>query len=307
MSEMISIIIPSRNERYLQPTLDDLLEKAVGEIEIIPVIEGPSHFPTWPSRPDARVRPIQHAEALGMRPAINVAALEARGKYLMKCDAHCIFAPGYDVALKAACEDDWLAVPTRHSIDPETWTVKPRNFNYHYMTFPYDMSMYGYGLHAKTHDWYENKRVNAARAGVEIDDLMTFQGSCWFMHRAHFMRVLHPLDHANFYFYQEAQEVGLKTWLSGGRCVINKRTWYAHLHKGSSTGRGFYLSLRRKRMSEAYGADYFMADRWEGRRRDFRWYVEKFWPIPEWPADWDHPRHREAFLARTEKELPPHL
>jgi glycosyltransferase involved in cell wall biosynthesis len=301
---LLSVIIPARNERYLQVTIDNLLAAAAGEIEIIPVMDGLSTF-GMPA-PDPRVRPIVHEIPLGMRPSINSAAAAARGKYLMKCDAHCIFPQGFDAVLTADCAEDELAVPTRHSIHPDTWTPKIRDFNYHYLTFPWDASMYGYGLHAKTYAPDRNRSVNAARAHVLVDDLMTFQGSCWLMHRAAFFRLLNPLDHVNYYFYQEAQEVGLKFWISGGRCVINKRTWYAHLHKGSSTGRGFYLSIKRKRASEAYAADYWTNDRWPAATRTWKWFIEKFWDsLIGWPADWEDPRHRKAFFER--EVIPAHI
>jgi len=310
MSGKTSIIIPARNEIYLQATIDGLLENAAGDVEIIPVVEGPTAHPTGPSKPDPRVRPIVHAEAKGMRPAINAAAQAATGKYLMKCDAHCIFAPGYDEALKADCAEDWLAVLTRHSIHAETWTPKLRFFNYSYLTFPWEPTMYGIGLHAKTFDWDENKAINKERAHLRVDDVMSFQGSCWFMHKSAFMRLLYPLDHDNYYFYQEAQEVGLKFWLSGGRCVVNKNTWYAHLHKASTTGRGFYLSLHRKRKSEAYAADYWLNDQWPQATRRFSWLVEHFWDKAllaqhGWPEDWQHQRHKDAFYGRT--EVPAHI
>ena len=300
---LVSVIIPARNEIYLQATINGLLATAAGPVEIIPVLDGPSKHPE--PEPHKAVKPIRHAEPQGMRPSINAAAAAATGKYLMKCDAHCIFAPGWDEALKADCAEDWLAVPTRHSIDAERWAPKWRHFNYHYLTFPWTTTQYGIGFHAVTWPWDENKRINAERAHVPVDDQMSFQGSCWFMHRSAFMRLLMPLDHQNYYFYQEAQEVGFKFWLSGGRQVVNKRTWYAHLHKGSSTGRGFYLSLNRKRASEAYAADYWLNNRWEGATRKLAWLVEHFWPIPGWPEDWDHPRHREAFYGRT--EVPAHI
>ena len=300
--DKLSIIIPARNEIYLQKTIDGLLKNAVGDIEIIPIIDGPSTHPIEPSKPDPRVKPIIKAIPEGMRPAINDGAAAATGKYLMKCDGHCIFKPGYDQTLKADCEPDWLMVPTRHSVFAETWTIKGRNFNYHYLTFPYDMSMYGYGLHAKTYEWHENKRINEETKDKPIDDLMTFQGSCWFMHRDAFFRILNPLDHANYYFYQEAQEVGLKFWMSGGKCIINKKTWYGHLHKGSSTGRGFFLSLHKKRRSETYAADYWLNDRWPQTTRKWKWYIEHFWPMLRgWPDDWDNPEYKKNFMNKPGK------
>lgn len=310
MSEKVSIIIPSRNERYLQATIDGLLENATGEIEIIPVIEGASNHPAWPSTPDRRVKPIIHADPKGMRPAINAAAAAATGRYLMKCDAHCIFAPKYDQNMREACGPGDLVVPTRHSIDAPSWSPKLRFFNYSYLTFPWTPTQYGIGLHAKTFDWDENKRINHERRHLRIDEIMSFQGSCWFMHRDTFIDLLHPLDHENYYFYQEAQEIGFKIWLSGGRILINKNTWYAHLHKASSTGRGFYLSLHKKRRSEAYAADYWLNDRWPQATRKFAWLIEHFWEAAElsshgWPEDWQDPKHQEAFLNRA--EVPAHI
>jgi len=307
---LLSIIIPSRNERYLQATIDGLLANALGEVEIIPVIEGQTMHPTGSSRPDPRVKPVVHAEPQGMRPAINAGAAAANGEYLMKCDAHCIFAPGYDLELKASCADGELVVPTRHSIDAEAWAPKLRFFNYAYLTYPWTPTQYGIGLHAKTFDWDDNKRVNHARAHLRVDEIMSFQGSCWLMRRETFMRRLNPLDHENYYFYQEAQEIGFKIWLSGGRCLVNKNTWYAHLHKASTTGRGFYLSLHKKRRSEAYAAEYWTGDKWPQATRTFAWLVEHFWEPAElgshgWPEDWDHPRHKSAFNERT--EIPAHI
>ena len=39
-------------------------------------------------------------------------------------------------------------------------------------------------------------------------------------------------------FTHESQEIGNKAWLGGGKLMVNKKTWYAHLHKGNR-GRGY--------------------------------------------------------------------
>jgi len=299
----VSIIIPARVERRLQVTIDDLLVKAAGDIEIIAVLDGYSPEPAI--RTDRRLRFIHKPEPEGMRPAINDAAAMASGEYLMKCDGHCMFDLGYDEVLKADCAEDWLVVPTRHSIDPKTWTVRPRDWNYSYLTFPYDKRGYVYGMHAVTPDKHSNRAINAARAEIAIDDLMTFQGSCWFQHTANFHR-LGPLDHKHYDFYQEAQEIGLRQWMTGGCCKINKRTWYAHLHKGHDEPREFYLSVRRKRKSEMHAVDFWTGDKWPGATRTFAEFIEIFWPVDGWPEDWQDPKYRGAFLNRPAEEIPAH-
>jgi hypothetical protein len=30
-----------------------------------------------------------------------------------------------------------------------------------------------------------------------------------------------------------------------------------------------------------------MHDRWEGRKRDLKWLIQRFWPLPGWPEDWE--------------------
>jgi len=316
----VSVVIPGCNERFMQATVDSLLAGAEGDVEILPVIDG---GPPNPLRDDPRVTPYHHAQQLGMRQSTNAAAQVATGQFLMKCDAHCIFAPGWDTALKTHCDGDWLAVPTRHSVDIHQWTVRPKDYNYHYLTWPFDLSMYGYGLHAKTFDWRTNKPVNARWADRPIDDLMSFQGSCWFMHVANFHR-LYPrgLDHENYYFYQEAQEVGLTQWMSGGRCVINKHTWYAHLHKGNNAlhtldgreGRGFFLNVYRKRSAEKFAADYWLNDRLPQAQMTFVQFVERFLPLLDfvqggerWPDDWrEFARYQAAFETRPPDQIPVH-
>jgi glycosyltransferase involved in cell wall biosynthesis len=293
MADKLSIIIPSRNEQFLYNTVDDLFSKAQQPIEIIVVLDG--YWPNPPLQDRKNLVIIHKGVAQGMRPAINSAANVATGKYLMKCDAHCLFDEGFDVKLKQNCDKDWLSVPTRYSLDSTKWQRDKLNrpINYHYFTFPYDLQMGHAGLHAKNY----GPEYNVPRKRILIDDLMTFQGSCWFMHKDYFFKLIYPMDHENYYFYQESQELGMKVWLSGGRVIINKNTWYAHLYKGRQFGRGFFLSKRRKIESEVYSANFWINDLYKGivKGRNFKWFIDKFWPLPEWPEDWTDPKYLQQF------------
>ena len=53
----VSIILPSRNERFLPRTVQDLLDKAKGDIEVIPVLDG--YDQPKPSFTDPRVKPVR--------------------------------------------------------------------------------------------------------------------------------------------------------------------------------------------------------------------------------------------------------
>jgi len=289
----LSIIIPARNEIYLEKTIDDLFSKAKGDIEVLVMLDG-----WWPDPPltDRSNLTIVHTgSGCGMRANENTAARIANGKYLMKLDAHCMVDEGFDEILKADCEKDWLVVPSRYSLDAEKWTRGRGPIDYLYLTYPYlNDDMYGYGLHGKkwvgknkgVKEFYRKEQENKDKL---IDDIMAFQGSCWFMHRDLFFKI-DCLDtkHYKNGMHQESIELGMKVWLSGGRVVRNKKTWYAHWHKNVSSGYG--LSKKEKYKSNEYSTDFWMNNRWSKQTRDIGWFVEHFWPIPDWPKDWGNER-----------------
>ena len=287
-----SIVIPSRNEIFLTPTIKDLLAKARGEIEIIVVLEG-----YWPQEffikyfekydelvDDKRVHYIHSAKPRGMRGAINAGVAIAKGKYIMKCDAHCMFDEGFDVKLAADLEPNWIAVPRRYSLDGDAWKCKEKKaIDYMYLCAPTDPNDFGGpSLHGRT---WSAKQNDASLKEVLIDDLMSAQGSCWFMHRDYF-HALDLEDEINYgTFCFEFQEVGLNCWLSGGRVIRNKKTWYAHLHKGRKYGRGYPLGKSQLRKGAAHSNKFMDGKNWRGQDRDIRWLINKFWPVPTWTEE----------------------
>lgn len=284
---MLSVLIPSRNERFLTPTIKDLYAKASGDIEVIVHLDGPLNAKkgvtfdlTEDDFPNLHI--IRRQFPVGMRTGINICAAQAKGKYLMKADAHCAFAAGFDQALMTECDDHWVVVPRRYSLDPDTWDRTSKSpKDYHYLSYPIVDGKFG-GIHGKV--W--NKRRDERR-NLPIDDEMTSQGSCWFMRRRHFWEFLGGMGvHGYGDFIQEFQEIGMKTWLGGGRVVINKRTWYAHLHKGKQWGRGYHVGRQSWQKGMSYSADLWINNKWSDRLWDMKWLVDKFMPIPTWPANY---------------------
>jgi glycosyltransferase involved in cell wall biosynthesis len=219
----LSVIVPSRNEKYLNKTVEDLLSKAKGSIEIIEILDGYWEAPI----DDPRVKVIHRGEPLGMRAGINAGVAIAQGEYIMKTDAHCMFAEGFDLELIKSCEDQTVIVPRRYRLDALNWKIiedgRP----------PVDRMRLTPDLHGK--DWQEGNTT------AEIEETPSSQGSCWLMKRKYFYE-LELMDQQTYGpFWSEFQEIGLKCWLSGGRVLVNKRTWYAHLHK---TSRGYKLDAK---------------------------------------------------------------
>ena len=263
---MISVIIPTCQEPYLQNTIDDLLRNARKKIEIIIILDG--YWPDPIVKDNPCVKIIHFSERRGMRHCINAGANVAQGKYILKCDAHCAFDEGYDVKLKADCEPGWTVVPKAFQLDAKRWKIKERKRREFQYIRKYDL---------KGIDWHE---FEARVEGQSICDLMTFQGSCWFMHKEWFEKIGGEDDINYGWTGREAQEISLKTWLSGGRCILNRNTWYAHWNKPKQH---LVVSVPEKKKSVAYAYTYWMY-KWKGPR-DMNWLVDYFKPVPTWHDD----------------------
>ena len=277
----VSVVIPARNEKFLTPTVRDLVRQRRANTEIIVVLEG-----YWPDEivEEENVHYIHFTTPRGMRGAINAGVEIAKGKYLMKCDAHCAFDEGFDVKLMADLQHDWIAVPRRYSLDEDNWCQKRKKpIDYMFLCYPDDPNDFG-GPSLKGKTWRE-KQNDASLKDILIDDLMSAQGSCWFMHKGYFYQ-LDLLDEENYgHFSNEFQEIGLKCWLSGGRVIRNKNTWYAHLHKGRKHGRGWPLGKSVLDKGASFTNRWMDGRNWRKQDRDIRWMVHKFWPVPTWPEE----------------------
>lgn len=280
----VSVLIPSRNEQFLPKTVTDILTKARGDIEIIAVLDG--YWPNPPLPEDSRLHLIHKGKAQGMRPAITSAAALAKGQYLLKTDAHCMFEEGFDVKLvEDYHEDNWVVVPRRYSLDAENWCIMETGkapIDAHYLSYPFEANRAGAGLHGTV--WNARARD---RKHILLDEEMSSQGSCWFMSKKHWDTLIYPMEVERYgNFIQEFQEVGMKTWLSGGKVMINKKTWYAHLHKGKQYGRGYWISKNEMHEGSLAAVDWWMNNRWTQRIHDLEWFIDRFWPVPSWPENW---------------------
>jgi hypothetical protein len=275
-----TVILPSRMEPYLKPTVEDVLKHATGDLEVIACLDG-----WWPNPPlmdDPRVRVLHWGEAKGLRPSINAAVAMSTGEFLFKLDAHCAVCPGFDTILQAACGETDIVVPAKYSLNVETWERFREPWEYFFLMWPWQIQDDGtikfVGLQDKNYD----ADFNAPRASQRIDDILSYQGSAWMIRRSYFDRLLpEGMDHAHYYYAQEPQEVGLKAWLTGGRARIVKDAWYAHLHKGKGEHKRQFKRLRDP-WNEAtiWSAKYWMA------QPGFPALIERFGPLPGWPENW---------------------
>jgi len=291
--DKVSIIVPARNERYLSKTVDDLFAKAKGEIEVIVVVDGPTEYQLPKERPGLKfiIKPTSE----GLRSAINNASDIATGKYLLKCDAHNIVSEGFDEILKKDCDEDWVVSSSYCKLNVDKWEKESDygSYDYYYLGCPWN----SVGNIFRSVVWVTRDKE---RKDIKIDDTMTMQGSFYFMTKEHFQKRIGYLDAEKWGSgIVDDQEVSLKTWLSGGRVVVNKNVWNAHYHRPPEERRILVPEFNNRSNYAVLGAftRYFLNNEWEGQIHEFNWLVEKFWPLPttrrrnkrerhSWPDNW---------------------
>ena len=65
-----------------------------------------AYWPDPPLDPHKNLIVVHRGKVGGMRSNVNIGTRVATGKYIMKCDDHCMFGEGFDETLKADCEED---------------------------------------------------------------------------------------------------------------------------------------------------------------------------------------------------------
>lgn len=263
----LSVIIPSYKDPLLHKTIDSLLDNSElgSEMEIIPVLDG--YTPTNPIKSDPRVKVLNLEQNRGMRNAINSGVNASKGEYLMKCDEHCMFDKGFDVKLLADIEDNWVVIPRRYKLDTDRWIICEDDKE----PVDYDKLVTDNPDKIGGMVW---KRRTKERKDILLDETMVFQGSCWVMSRKHwnFLGGLQEKGYGTF--AQEALEIALKTWLGGGRVIVNKKTWYAHKHR--KFGRISPVASVEIKAGNAYSMDFWLNNRWDKRIHDLDWLMKRF-------------------------------
>ena len=112
-----SVIISARNEKYLNKTIEGLIENATGEIEIIVGLDG---YEDDVIEDDA-VTVIRCEEHIGRRKMSNRLCELATGEYLFEIDAHCKVSYGWDTKLKCVCDKNTIVGCSVNELNEESW------------------------------------------------------------------------------------------------------------------------------------------------------------------------------------------
>lgn len=314
----LSVIIPARNEEFLQRTIDSVLGAAQADTEVIAVLDG--YWPTPGIRDDSRVTLIHNSSPIGQRAATNKGVKYSQAKYIMKLDAHCSLGDGFDKILIEDCKPDWTLVPRMHNLHAFDWVCrdcshrtyqgptpnscskcggknvqkeiiwKPRMNSIDYMWFDTDLKFryfdktaldpYGQDVNSmkklfghKYRDW----------AKGDVTPQMTSLGACWFMERERFWEI-DGLDEGHGGWGQMGVEIACKSWLSGGKQMVDKRTWYAHMFRTQGGDFSFPYELSGRDVSKArrHSQNMWKGNKWPKAKHDLDWMLRKFAPLPGW-------------------------
>lgn len=298
----LSVLIPARNEEFLGNTIADVLHNARAETEIIAVLDG--QWPVYELPDHERLTLIYHSEPVGQRAATNEAARLSRAKFIMKLDAHCSVGKGFDVKLMADCKEDWTVIPRMFNLHVFDWECKKCGARTYQGVEPKDCQARCGGKEFEkvlvwrrrknrvTDSWrFDNNlkfqywRAYGKRPEIKaqkISDTMSSIGACFFMHRKRYWEI-DGLDENHGSWGQIGTEIACKSWLSGGRQVVNKKTWFGHMFR---TGKGFSFpyKLRGRQVNKArnHSRKLWIENTWPKAVHDLPWLIEKFSPVPDW-------------------------
>lgn len=294
----LSILIPSRNEMFLKNTVDDIIKHAESDYEIIVGLDGQWADPPLNDHP--RLIIIHHSVSIGQRAITNECAKISKGRYLMKVDAHCAFDQGFDVKMLKEMKPDWTMVPTMRNLHAFDWVCPDGHRRYQGPSGPCttcgkptsrdvvwipkenpQSNSYRFDTDMHFQYWKEYEKAHPG----DLTESMSLQGSCFMCSREKYFEL--DLCSEEFSSWgQQGVEVACKTWLSGGRVIVNHKTWYAHMFRTQGGDFSFpydnpgraVVDNRRK------SKELFAKDKWPKAIHSFKWLLEKFKP-PEWGLD----------------------
>jgi len=219
--EVVSVLIASREEAYLQRTINCLRESAEGPLEILVGLDGPQKEPGVEPTKEPYIE-VQFHDIVGRRHIFNFLAQKSTGSFLFIIDGHCTMSQGWDTKLKEQCKDKTIVVSCIDMIDELTW--KPCNAAHKQVYLNRDL----------VEKWLNSNQLPEEVKNQTVQEMMGFTGCAWMITRNTYF--YYRGYNINLYFYGgDGPEWALKMWLSGGKVLLHTDVVCAHLFKGQNS------------------------------------------------------------------------
>lgn len=233
----LSILIPARNEPFLQRTIAGILDNTKGDTDIWVGLDGCMYGDGSIEKnfPDLDLKRVvmqnnakrlhfyvsgekkgQGLKPLGQRAMTNVLARAAKKwskpECFMKVDAHCSFSRSFDVEMMDVMDDRTILAPILLPLEPFTWTIN--------------------GKKKMTQFVFDTEFVMQHAEG-DVGDTMCLQGSAWMVGADNYWK-WDLGDETMPSWGGQGVELGIKAFLNGGRCRTTASAYYGHVFRQSN-------------------------------------------------------------------------
>lgn len=300
MNYDLSVIIPARREMFLARTVESILKAKNKCTEIIVVLDGEWSDPPITDHPDLTI--LYFGESIGQRAATNQGVRLSKAKYVMKIDAHCEIDKDFDIKMMSEMKDNYTMIPTMYNLHAFDWLCTKCKHRIYQGPTPKEcpeckgpmvrdmiwkprMSRKSefYRFDTTLHFQYHGQRKKNVSPSDILVETQSAQGSCFMLTRDKYWE-LNISDEAHGSWGQQGTEIACKTWLSGGRLVTNRKTWYSHMFRtqGGDFGFPYPQSGRQVDNARKYSRKLFLENTFEKQIYPLSWLLEKFRPLPDW-------------------------
>ncbi len=292
----LSVIIPARKEEWLNLTVQDVLTHSTADTEVIVVLD--TAWPATPLPQHDRLTVLYEPQVVGQRAAYNLGARLSTSTYVAKLDAHCSVAPGWDTALIEAAKTlgpNTIQVPSQRNLHVYDWVCNACGWTCYQCGLRQckacqstdlrrdvvwepkpGVNTWKWRFDSELHFQYWNKGPK-----TDFVETMSCLGACWFM-RKDMHDAIGGLDEGHGSWGAVGTEIGCKAWLSGGRLVTNRKTWFAHFFRVGGQGFPYEIHHSEQEAARVYSRNLWRSNGWSGQIYPLRWLVDKFWPVPGW-------------------------
>ena len=285
----LSILIPARNEEFLQNTLNDIAENMEGDTEVLIGLDG--YKPNLLSPGKVPVGILYEEKPIGQRAIQNRLAKISQGEFVMKVDAHCSFSKGFDIEMLQDMDKTTVLVPSLgnlhvwdwicdncgkreyQGIEPElccgewkkeiVWRIKPKPLC---STFYFDTRLVF--------------QFDIKKAYEDLEETMAIQGSGFMVRKKDYWD-FEMCDEQFGSWGQQGVEVACKTWLGGGKILGTRKAFMGHWFRMTE---GFPYERDMNQVEHAYqlSKSLFLENNWDKQIKSIQWLIEKF----DYPGDW---------------------